>query len=369
MLVFFIALALAEEEACRSVTCRWRSVKGNCPPEERTLRNIAVIYYAPSTLASGDVGLERAVDIWEAQSERCVTWLNTAALEGAVVAYDGEVCDVLQKFDHLLVKSNWDYVVDRFIRDYLWARDGRGCPVTRSLQIAGSYPPPGTPEAVHFYDLLFFETPWYGRTLSEHPRTVHAFGVDVDAMRRQCRKTATVDRYDWLFVGAFADHAGFKRPELLADRSGRRLAVGKLRDNTPNGPNVSDAARPVVDRLQKSGVDVRDPVPWADLASLFRSTRNVLVPDHTFGGGERLVLEARACDANVVTASDNPKLRDLVQGPLYTPLYYAGQLEHGILILERDLGSSSDTCGLASLSSPTLCRKSDAVLARVDLHS
>ena len=396
-LVAFVVAVVASmlrattSQECENVSCRWRgAVEKRCQEEEGfgLLRRIGIIYYGPASLASGDVGLERAVEIWEASSQRRVTWLNTALLEGARVAYHGEVCDFLRKhFDHVIVKSNWDYVVDRFVREHLWTANDSGCPLTRSLQIAGSYPPPSRLEALRFYDVLYYETHWYAKTFlstERHPRKFHAFGADVDAMRDHCRRARTIAKksYDWLFVGAFADHAGFKRPELIGHRQGRRLAVGKLRDNSLEGPNVSTAAAAVVDALRTLGVDVRPPVPWGfPLASLLVDTYHVLVPDHTFGGGERLVLEARACDTDVAIEPDNPKLDDLQNGPLYSPLYYAGQLEKGILQLEHDLRQQqpriqSSTCGVASLlgggSSATAAhcwRKTDAVLARADLST
>lgn len=314
---------------------------------------IALIYYGPPSLASPDVGLERAI----ALLDRRVRWLNTADLEGATT-YPGELCDVLVGYSHVIVKSNWDYVVDTFVRDHLWRKDGSSCPVTRSLQIAGSYPP----SAKRFYDLLYYETHWYDRTFLDgfHPRRVHAFGVDVEVMRRRCNdEVNTTTLWDWLFVGAFADHAGFKRPERLALKEGRRLAIGKLRANgdAGDGPRVSDAAQPVVAYLEAAGVVVQDPVPWDDLARVFASAANLLVPDDWRGGGERAVLEARACGLLTVHVEpDNPKLAELNSGPLYSPLYYATQLEAGLRLLEahvqHNASTDDETCGVAPLLFP-----------------
>jgi hypothetical protein len=51
-----------------------------------------------------------------------------------------------------------------------------------------------------------------------------------------------------------------------------------------------------------------DQVPYAELPMLLASTRVVLVPDDDQGGGERLVLEARAAGATVELAPDNNKV-------------------------------------------------------------
>ena len=51
--------------------------------------------------------------------------LNVASLEKARPAHPGELCHFLQRnVDHLVVKSNWDYVVDVFVRRHLWEDDG-----------------------------------------------------------------------------------------------------------------------------------------------------------------------------------------------------------------------------------------------------
>ena len=88
---------------------------------------------------------------------------------------------------------------------------------------------------------------------------MHAFGVDADAARERCARSGkTAKDWDWLFAGAFGDHVGFKRPETLAQLEGRRLAVGKIRDNAGG---VSDLARRVVGALTASGVEVREQAP------------------------------------------------------------------------------------------------------------
>ena len=73
------------------------------------------------------------------------------------------------------------------------------------------------------------------------------------------------------------------------------------------------------------------------MMALVASSKNVLVPDDWRGGGERAVLEARACGATVLVAEDNPKLQSPREGPLYTTLFYAGQLELGLLRSRRPL--------------------------------
>jgi hypothetical protein len=134
--------------------------------------------------------------------------------------------------------------------------------------------------------------------------------------------------YDYLYVGAFADHAGHKRPEFMATKQGRRLAVGK---------GGSAEAEEVKRRLREAGVQVLDQVPYAELPMLLASTRVVLVPDDDEGGGERLVLEARAAGAMVELAPDNNKLRELLHSQLFDHRYYAAQLSAGMQELQQQL--------------------------------
>jgi len=338
------------EHLSDSISCRWQDAIQTWDASKRNgLGRIAVVYYQPPTLKQPDLGLERALETWTRATKRQVLMLNVASLEKARPAHPGELCHFLQRHvDHLVVKSNWDYVVDVFVRRHLWEDDGGACALTRSLQIAGSYPPPPGVALSRFYDVLYPETTWYLDMFlkQKHPRLVQAFGIDADGARDAC--IPTEQQWDYLFVGAFGDHLGFKRPEALAQLTGKRLAIGKIKDN---GGAISDVARRAIQKLEASGVEVRDAVAWSDLMALVASAKNVLVPDDWRGGGERAVLEARACGVTVLVAEDNPKLQSLRAGPLYTTLYYAGQLELGLLQVEAALlqRREGDTCGVAAV--------------------
>ena len=221
------------EHLSDSISCRWQEAVATWDASKRNgLGRIAVVYYQPPTLKQPDLGLARALETWTRATKRRVLMLNVASLEKARPAHPGELCHFLQRrVDHLIVKSNWDYVVDVFVRRHLWEDDGSACALTRSLQIAGSYPPPSGVALARFYDVLYPETTWYLDMFLEkkHPRLVQAFGIDADGARAACAPTEQT--WDYLFVGAFGDHLGFKRPEALAQLPGKRLAIGKIRDN------------------------------------------------------------------------------------------------------------------------------------------
>lgn len=84
--------------------------------------------------------------------------------------------------------------------------------------------------------------------------------------------------------------------------------------------------------LMKQGIGVLPQIDDARLATIYHSSRNVYVPADIFGGGERAVLEARACGINVEVEDDNPKLKELLTSPIWDEKYYANQLKKGIEI-------------------------------------
>ena len=175
----------------------------------------------------------------------------------------------------VLVKSNYNWVVDTFVRSclrdwsaYAWATGSqsvehefpdlgptRSGPIPMALLISGLLPPPASglaPQAprldntrereprmvqdLHFYDTLVYETEWYAPQIEQHARTIHAFGVDTDLIRATAAEMraregvgpdgAVAKEWDYMFVGTFTN---YKRPFLLANKPGRKLAVGEWR--------------------------------------------------------------------------------------------------------------------------------------------
>jgi hypothetical protein len=210
--------------------------------------------------------------------------------------------------DVLLVNSNWRWIVDRLVRRRL----GRSRPPL-ALRIAGVGDPPRR-RRMRFYDVLFYETPWYEPRIARHPRRIHAFGVDTRVMRPAGGGPRDVD---WLSVGALKP---YKRHELLGSRTGRRVVLG----------DSVGADADTVAALEQDGVELHDFGSYEDLAGWYRRSRNVLVGATTEGGGERTLFEARACGARVHMPGDNPKLEQLRGAPLWDHHYFAGRLEEGL---------------------------------------
>jgi glycosyltransferase involved in cell wall biosynthesis len=239
-----------------------------------------------------------------------VTWLNLHPDDPS----QPEQLARLGDCDCLLVKSNWGWIVDELVRAH---SPRKGPP--RALLISGTADPP-RPWRMRFYDALFYETRWYAPRLKWHRRRIHAFGVDTTVMRPDA---AVEPDIDWLSVGALRP---YKRHEALLEKDGRRVVLGDL----------TGADAEILARLQAGGVEVRDFLPYEQLAAHYRRARHVLVAATLAGGGERSVLEARACGAAVEVLDDNPKLRELVEEPeVWDHEYYARQLAGGIERITR----------------------------------
>lgn len=237
--------------------------------------------------------------------DHSIKWLN---VHPANHGYRQNLRD-LADCDFVLVQSDWGWIPARAADRVLFGRPE----VPVGLVIAGSSPAPAPPLQLR-YDVLFYETPWYAPFVASHPLALEAFGIDSRVMRL----TNLGDReYDHIFVGRLAS---FKRPEEMLHRSGRRLMVG----------DFSAADDELVHRLVDSGIELRSFVDYEDLADLYNNSRSALVPCRLQGGGERAVLEARACGCRVEIAPDNPKLQTLLTMPVPSHRDYAGRITEGL---------------------------------------
>ena len=270
---------------------------------------VNIAYAVPTTSRKASRwhdGFTAAIEVLQAGCD--VTWLNLHPSDRA----QRQSLLALDDCDCLLVKSNWGWIVDDLVRRHA-SVDGP----PRGLLISGTADPPG-PRLMRFYDSLFFETRWYAPRLRGHPRRIHAFGVDTRVMRPDARAVPDID---WLSVGAIRP---YKRHDRLLGEDGRRVVIGDL---TTSDPEIAQT-------LVEGGVELHDFATYEELAGFYRRARNVLVAATTEGGGERSVLEARACGAVVHVADDNPKLRELVRQPaVWDHEYYARQLAAGVEVL------------------------------------
>ena len=282
---------------------------------------VATLIYRPTNLVGAfDSGFVAAMEILDKGTPYNISWINVYDMcTSTESSASHEMCTIdpvripdFSVFHVIIVKSNWDWIVDSFARTVL-----AEYPHVRTiLAISGVAPPPPN-DAMLFYDVLVYETDWYRREYlasAGHPTIVQAFGINMDLMKSD---PAATKKYDYLGIGTIV---GYKRPWLIASKSGRRAWVGDVKDE--------DIAKQLVD----AGVEILPPGSQTYLCGLINQAKTVYLPTAVNGGGERAVLEARACNVDVLVENDNPKLKELTEiSPIWDQLYYARKL--GVAIL------------------------------------
>lgn len=193
----------------------------------------------------------------------------------------------------------------------------RGKPWTKGLCVGGMPSPESTGTDALNYNVLFYETEYFRPTIEYHPNIVHAFGVNTDIFYPMVLPKV----WNYISVGAFAK---WKRFEMLATKGGDRLAIGEIQKGNP------EESYDIIYHLLTNGCAISDMVEPGKLAVLMNMSDIAYVPADINGGGERTVLEARACSIPVQVESDNPKLKELLYSEVYDHHYYANQLKKGI---------------------------------------
>lgn len=217
-----------------------------------------------------------------------------------------------RQFDFVLGWGAFGSFVDK------WLQNPPNEIYKKGLCIAGNtFPPTGADN----YDVLFYETKFYRPQINFHKNIVHAFGINSDIFFKSDIVTPIV--YDYIGVGALAL---WKRWDKMKDKKGMRLVVGEFQENNPS--ESSDIAIELI----RNGVMVSNWVSPFDLANLYSYSRTLYMPSSEYGGGERAVLEARACGCQVEIEDDNLKLKELIElDPIPNHHYYAKKLKEGIL--------------------------------------
>ena len=114
----------------------------------------------------------------------------------------------------------------------------------------------------------------------------------------------------------------------------KALAVGKL--------DATEDSRTIVEMLEKNGVVVKSEVPYDELAGLIHRSKEMYIPSTIQGGGERAVLEGKACGIAVTVEPDNFKLLELIKvEKVPSHLDYANALHHMLQSVEVNMGGRS----------------------------
>jgi len=213
----------------------------------------------------------------------------------------------LNTFDFIIAKCCWDSKLDIYLRSLK--------NLTTPIGIAISCSIIPSKKQASFYQVLWYETYWYKKLLPDHPCKIHAFGIaSEDYQFKDEKKTIDV-----LSIGAIT---AYKRHEKLIEIEGlNKIVIG---DNNFNDSDL------ITEKLFKNNIQVKNYTTSKQLAKLINQAKLVYIPAEINGGGERAVLEARSCKADVKTESDNPKLQELITSPIWDEKYYSIQLKKGI---------------------------------------
>lgn len=179
-------------------------------------------------------------------------------------------------------------------------------------------------EPVHSeYDVVFYETSEAERFLKEKGCTsklIHAFGVDTDFWEiMPGMKDVFYELFDYITVGGWNN---WHRYEKCLGKKGLNIAVGgMMRENMQQSASLMLS-------LALDGWVVSDEVTPERLRDLYLCSEKAYLPAEF--GQERAVLEARAMGLKVEVESDNPKLMELLESPIYDVPYYMKQLKEGV---------------------------------------
>lgn len=179
-----------------------------------------------------------------------------------------------------------------------------------------------TPAGADNYDILFYETDWIKNNYLKGVKTPlkKAFGVNTDIFMEPTEPYPIL--WDYIGVGAYAK---WKRWYKFNDKQGSKLVVGEYQKDN------EQESLPIVQELMQHNCMVSGQVHPFDLCRYYYMSRTLYMPSDVYGGGERSVLEARACGLNIEIEPDNPKLKELVECEIPTHHDYAKALKEGIL--------------------------------------
>ncbi len=231
-----------------------------------------------------------------------------------------------------LHEENYELVFDFKKYDFILGWGAYGSPVDKALGSVKKGSAKDIPLGIcmagnatqipvaNIYDVIFYETEWAKENYLEpvSGNLVHAFGVNTDIYNKWDEAPII---WDWLSVGSFSY---WKRQERMIPKSGTKLIVGEIqRDNWQESFDI-------ISDLLLAGVGISDMLYPTKLRNIYNCSETIYVPADINGGGERCVIEARACGRPVEVEGDNPKLKELVDGQVFDHHYYAKQLKKGI---------------------------------------
>ncbi len=168
-------------------------------------------------------------------------------------------------------------------------------PYKKAIAFGGG---PIEPNNVDGYDLYFTESAINEKEFTHFGKPwMRAFGIN-----EQIFKPENLEKkYDGCFAGTFAR---WKRPELFAKAVGSRgIAVGLHQKHEKECYEV----------CLEEGLEVHDEISREQIATFINQSHTVVNPSDLWGGGQRLTLEAMACNVPPIVMSDSPKNIEYVE--------------------------------------------------------
>lgn len=197
------------------------------------------------------------------------------------------------------------------------AQYGVGLPGKKYLLFGGG---PIDAEILHTYDKVFVEDTW---TLDKMRRngihTYFAFGTNTQLFKPMKLNK----RWGAIYPAAFAKWKNHHVwVEAVKDKGyTTALAVGYIQ---PNGHESE-----CYEVVEQAGYDVLPHVPPDVLVRMYNMSREVIITASDFGGCQRTVLEAMACDIPIATEYLNERLLSVYNKGLLTEKdYYDALVMH-----------------------------------------
>jgi len=193
------------------------------------------------------------------------------------------------------------------------------CPFKKALLYGGGIL---NHENTKKFDVVFVENTYNFEEL-EHPNKHIAFGTNTDLFVPMSQPKV----WDYVYPTAFSKYKNHKKFIELS-KGKKALWVGQIQ------PNEID----IYNEVFEAGVQTMSWVPYSVLPYIINASKEVLLTPVKFGGCERAVLEAAACNVPVRIETDCPKVNsfaniknraDVLNG--FTHYDYARQIMEGLI--------------------------------------